>query len=279
MTDIEINPEGVIIKPIDAFPRQTPDEGTPPVPPVTEPKTPENGEGITPSTPTVVPPVVPPTTEVPPVPPVTPPAQPVTPTAPKADEPDYKKKFSESTRRNQIVESQNRELQRILGEITKQEPPTDDEMKALIPDWEYLSDREKNTERNVFVLTRDKEQRALEIARFEAEKDTLSKLDTFITNEPRLEGKEDEFYEFVSRPNNQGATAEVLLNAFLFETTPITAPAIPVDAVPPSLERGTPSGNMPPVTTGKTEMSDEEISLLRTTDHKKYMEMVRKGQI
>lgn len=280
MSDIEIKPEGVLVQPINAFPRQTPDEGTPPVTPATVEKTPESGEGITPSTPTEVPPVVPPT-ETPPVTPVTPPAQPVTPTAPKADEPDYKKKFSESTRRNQIVESQNRELQKILGEITKQEPPTDDEMKALIPDWDYLSDSEKTLHRTVQTLERKEKQRALEIARFEAERETLTKLDEFISSEPRLQGKEDEFYEFVSRPNNQGATAEVLLNAFLFETTPITdtTPAVPTVETPPSLERGTPSGNMPPVTTGKAEMSDEEIALLRTTDHKKYMEMVRKGQI
>lgn len=279
-----MNPEGVLVKPLDAFPRQTPDEGTPPVTPVTVEKTPVSGESITPSTPTEVPPVVPvppvtPESPVPPTEPVTPPVQPPKETTPKADEQDYKKKFSESTRRNQIVESQNRELQRILGEITKQEAPTDEEMASIIPDWEFLSDREKNTERTVLMLKRKEDQRVLEMARFEAEQENLHKLDEFIVNEPRLQGKEDEFYEFVSRPNNQGATAEVLLNAFLFETTPITTPATPEDLIPPSLERGTPSGNMPPVTTGKTEMSDEEITLLRTTNHKEYMEKVRKGQI
>lgn len=286
MTDtIEIKKEGEVTKVIDAFPRQTA-EATPPVPPVTVEKTPENGESVTPPTPpTVVPPVTPepPAPEVPATPPVTPPAQPAQPTAPKGNEPDYKKKFSDSTRRNQIVESQFKELQKTLGDITKQEVPTDDEMVALIPDFEYLSDREKNNERKLIVLERRQNHIIGTIGKIASDTDNASKFEEFVATETRLAGKEDAFYEFVNRPNNQGASMEVLLNAFLFEETPAIEPSAPItppsEEIPPSLERGTPSGNMPPVPTGTPEMSPDELKLLRTTDPRKYNEMIRKGQI
>lgn len=282
MSDIEIKTEGQIVKPIDAFPRQT-SQDTPPVPPKTEEKPPENGDGITPPTPTppaeVPPAKVEPTPPAPPVQPVTPPTVP-----PKKEEPDYRKKFGESTRRNQIVESQFKELQKILGDITKQEVPTDEEMVALIPDWEYLSDREKNGERKLVVLERRQNHIIGTLGNIASETDNASKFEEFVTKEPRLAGKEDAFYEFVSRPNNKGASMEVLLNAFLFEETPIVAvdpkpDTPPVEEIPPSLERGTPSGNMPPVKTGNEEMSADELKLLRTTDPRKYNEMIRKGQI
>lgn len=284
MSDIEIKTEGQIVKPIDAFARQTPDKGTPPVAPVTEVKTPENGEVPTPPTPSAEV-VVPPATEVtPPTPPV-PPAQPATPTAPapKKEEPDYRKKFGDSTRRNQIVESQFKELQKVLGDITKQEVPTDDEMVALIPDWAYLSDREKNGERKLVVLERRQNHILGTISNIANETENVSKLDDFIADEPRLKGREEDFIAFALDPRNKGASSEVLLNAFLFEETPITEVApiveVPPEELPPSLERGTPSGNMPPIKTGHEEMSPDELKLLRTTDPRKYNDMIRKGQI
>lgn len=283
MSEIEINPEGTIVKPIDAFPRPTAPEATPPVAPVTVEKTPE---------PVVVPPTpatprveatAPAPEPVPVVPTVPEPAQPVTPTAPApAPEIDYKKKFSDSTRRNQIVESQFKELQKVLGDITKQEIPTDEEMVALVPDWEYLTDREKNGERKLLVLERRQNHMLNTFTSIAKETETYSQLEAFVGTEPRLKGKEADFYEFATDPRNTGASMEVLVNAFLFETTPIvdTTPVVtPVPEVPPSLERGNPSGNMPPIPTGNQEMSEDELKLLRTTDPRKYNEMIRTGKI
>lgn len=279
MSDIEITPEGSLVKPLDAFPRQTAPVATPPVTPATVEKTPE-----TPVSTTEVPPTTetPPATEVPPV--VTPPVvQPPKETTTPANEPDYRKKFGESTRQNQILASQYAELQKVLGDITKEEVPTDDEMVALIgkEEWDYMSDREKNNERRLHVLEKREQKRTFEFNRLEAERETLNQLNTYIESEPRLKGKENEFYEFATKPSNKGASMEVLLQAFLFETTPIVTPdpTPVVEETPPALERGNPSGNMPPVQTGKTEKTAEELKLLRTTDPRKYNDMVRKGQI
>lgn len=283
MNNIEINPEGSVIKPIDAFPRPTAPEATPPVTPATVEKTPE--PVVVPPTPAtpIVEPIAPAPEPVPVVPTVPEPAQPVTPTAPApVPEIDYKKKFSESTRRNQIVESQFKELQKVLGDITKQEIPTDEEMVKLVPDWEYLTDREKNGERKLVVLERRQNHMLNTFSSIAKETETYSQLEAFVGTEPRLKGKEADFYEFATDPRNTGASLEVLVNAFLFETTPIvdTTPVVtPVEAVPPSLERGNPSGNLPPIPTGNQEMSEDELKLLRTTDPRKYNEMIRTGKI
>ena len=277
--DIEINPEGTVVKPIDAFPRPTTPVVTPPAPVAVE-NQPETVVVPSPEPTPVVEPVV----ETPPAPTPEVPTQPVTPTVtePKA-ETDYKKKFSDSTRRNQIVESQFSELQKVLGDITKQEVPTDDEMQALVSDWDYLSDREKNGERKLVVLERRQNHMLATFASISSETEMFNKVETFASSEPRLAGQETEFYEFVLDPRNKGASLEVLVNAFLFENTPAVEDTVvtppPVVEAPPFLERGNPSGNMPVITTDPNKKTPEELKLLRTTDPRKYNDMVRKGQI
>lgn len=198
-----------------------------------------------------------------------------------AEEPDYKKKFGESTRQNQIVASQFNELKKTLGDITKQEIPTDDEMARIVPDWEYLSDSEKNREKKFIVLERRQNHMLKTMHNIASETENASKLDKFIATVPQLKGKENEFYEFATKPKNKGATMEVLLNAFLYdvkETKPVDTPKPPTEETPPSLERSTPSGGEKP-SSGKKEYSDEELATLRTKDPKKYHELIRKGQI
>lgn len=241
--------------------------------PVIEPKEPQGNEPVEPTSPTDPTPPQPPV-----VPPVVPPAPPVAP-APAVD---YKKKFGESTRQNQIVVSQFKELQKVLGDITKQEIPSEDEMRKLEPDYEYLSDREKANAMKMVVLERRQNLILKTIGDISSESEIATKLDEFITGEPRLKGKEDAFIAFSTKPSNKGASMEVLLNAFLFEVkepvAPVTPPT-PADDIPPSLERGSPSGSGAPRKTGKTEYSDEELTELRTKNPKKYHEMIRKGQI
>lgn len=201
---------------------------------------------------------------------------------PPKPEVDYRKKFSESTRRNQVVESQFQELQKTLGDITKAEVPSDEEMGKLVEDWEFLSDREKNNERKIIVLDRRQNKILDSIGKIATGTENAGKLSRYIDSEPRLKGKEDEFYDFATSPKNQGASMEVLLSAFLYEVKdeeePIRKEEKPPEQEAPSLERGSPSGGIVAVRKdGK--YSDEEIQKIRTTDHRRYNEMVRKGQI
>lgn len=207
-----------------------------------------------------------------------------TPEPPKKETPavDYKKKFGDSTRRNQIVESQFRELQKVLGDITKQEIPTDEEMRVTDPEWDYRSDFEKNMAIKTVVLERRQNQILNTIGNITRETEDLSKLTDYIESEPKLKGKEDEFIEFATKPANRGASMEVLLKAFLFdgieENPSDPTPEPKPKETPPSLSRATPTGGNPPKKT-KTEYSPEEIKHIRQTDHKRYMKLVREGKI
>lgn len=196
---------------------------------------------------------------------------------------DYKKKFGDSTRRNQIVESQFRELQKVLGDITRQEIPSDEEMKAIDPDWEYRSDFEKNLSVKVVVQERRQNQILSTIGNITKESELADEIVSFIDKTPELEGKDAEFYNFVTDPKNRGASMEVLLGAFLHKEgiTP-KAPVAPQDPTPeeraPSLNRSTPRGGNPPKEI-KTGYSDSELKELRTKDPKKYFKMIRDKKI
>lgn len=215
------------------------------------------------------------------------PADPVPPVTPKPEVPpvDYRKKFSESTRRNQIVESKFVELQKVLGDITKQEIPTDQEMTAVDPDWEYRSDYEKNQALKLVVLERRQNLIFNTVGSISKESEFAEKIHTFIESSPDLKGKEEKFYDFATDPKNQGASPEVLLKAFLYEVkddttvTPVTTDPKPkVVEKAPRLNTSTPQGGSPkPKKEGA--YSDEEIKVIRTTDHKKYNKLVREGKI
>ena len=197
----------------------------------------------------------------------------------KEEAPDYRKKFGESTRRNQIVESQFRELQKTLGDITKQEIPSDEEMKIVDPDWEYRSDFEKTQAVKIVVLERRQNLILNSIGNITKETEEMETLGEFIDSVPELKGKEDEFIEFTRKPSNKGASMEVLLGAFLHSIQG-SIPADPTpkpEDIPPALERATPTGGDAPKP--KTGYSDEELKELRTKNPKKYFALIRQGKI
>lgn len=219
---------------------------------------------------------VPPAEVVPPE--VTPPVE--TPPADATPPIDYKKKFSESTKRNQVVESQFKELEKVLGDITRQEVPSDDEMATQDPDWSLRSDYDKMQAKKLIVMERRQNALFLSLENGKKEGERIATLQESIANDPRLTGKETEFYDFATKPSNQGASLDVLVGAFLYDpdkdtVTPPVTPPVP----PPSLERGNASGGMPPPETGKKVYTDEELQVLRTKDPKTYHDLIRRGII
>lgn len=204
-------------------------------------------------------------------------------TTPAPETPDYKKKFSESTRRNQIVESQFRELQKVLGDITKQEVPTDDEMRATDADWDYRSDYEKMMAKKTVVLERRQNHILASISNIATESEFARSIDEFIATKPELKGKEEAFFEFASKPSNRGASPQVLLSAFLFEVKDVTPEQDPTPTPKvekrPHLARGTGRAGADAPKKKEGTYTDEEIKLLRTKDPKKYFDLIRKGKI
>lgn len=85
---------------------------------------------------------------------------------------------------------------------------------------------------------------------------------------PILKGMWSELEEFRNHPDNKGMNLRTSAKAFLVEKELL-------EPQRKGLERQT-SGPRTPLTTG---MTSEEVSQLRTTDFKKYSDMLRKGQI
>lgn len=212
-----------------------------------------------------------------PTPTPTPDPKPKVVTPPKED---WRTKFANSTRRNQIVESQFKELQKTLGDITKQEIPSDEEMKIIDPDWEYRSDFEKNLLVKQVVMDRRQNLILNSISNITKESEEVEKLGEFIDSVPELKGKESQFIEFTRKPSNKGASVEVLLSAFLYSIKDELPPEDPTpkpEEIPPSLERATPTGGDAPKP--KTGFTDEELKNLRTKNPKKYFKLIREGKI
>jgi hypothetical protein len=206
----------------------------------------------------------PPGTEVPPVTP-TPPAPPSDPTPPI----NYEEKFSESTRENQIISARNKELEGRIRELTNQ--PTDSELRAAFPDWEFMDENAKRSSRMAFEAKRATEKLQLEREQERAEQTWNRDLEAAITAHPELDGKEREFKEFASQTTHKGAPMQVLVDAFLHK----------IGSVPPNPNPLTPRQGLEPGSGGPRGpekpkvLSGEELKLLRKTDEKAYVEYIK----
>lgn len=263
--------------------RQTSPSETPPAPQAPE-QTPESPVEVAPA----------PTHEAPPEPSEPAPEQAPAEPAPAAEppppsapvEPDYRKKFSESAREVQVLLGTFGEMKRVLGEVTNADIPTDEELAAKYPEFPMLSEFEQNTLRRQEITDRKLNKVFVIVDGATTEGERLRAINEFVSSRQELQGREQQFIEFCEKPSHKGAPAETLLSAFLYEESQGQPPATPPAATPPAepvppkrgLESGTPGGGTPP-STGPQPISDEELRHLRTTDPKRYNEMVRKGQV
>lgn len=241
------------------------------------------GDAVAPAegTPATVPPATP-------TPPKTPPAT-VTP-----DEPDYRGKFAMSTREAQALAGELEGVSKQLGEITKEEIPTDEEMVKEYPEYEFADDFQRGILKRQAVQDRRLKAVHLSVTRMLGSVNRRNEIASAIATKSALHGKEEAFVEFASDPRRQNAPVETLVSAFLFEVkdeTPAPSPApapapeapapTPAPAEPspaPALERGTPSGGEA-LSAPTNERTPEELKALRTSDPREYNRLVREGKI
>ena len=192
----------------------------------------------------------------------------------KQPEVDYKKKFAESTRENQILASKVKETEKKLGEIAKNEIPAEEELKRLHPNWEEMSDLEKESTKKSLILERRLGKVEQEVRGNKEEKQWSTEVDHFLEKAkildeyPGLEQRGREFKEFANMPTHKGVSPEVLAKAFLFKE--VEAP--PVVHKGSVLERG--SGGEKIDLAPKKKLTAEELGTLRENDSKKYKEII-----
>ena len=193
-------------------------------------------------------------------------------------EPDYKNKFVESQREAILQNERLKQKDAHINKLTNKDTPTDDEMRSLYPEWDQLDDYN----RRVLTHTRQTEKRAIAAEQraeaLERKREFEDNLEDFTDSPPQefkaLKGKESEFKRFAQRKANVGLPLDTLAKAFLFDIQDEIQPEHK-PTLTPGLERG--SGG--PRTAPKTKIGLEEASLIRKTDYKRYMELVKNNQI
>ena len=251
------------------------EEAAKPITPPTEPVTP-------PVEPVTLPvePIVPPVTPEP----VTPPVEPVTPEPldePKPGDVDYKKRYTDSSREAIVLAVKNKELNGAIDEAANIPDPTDDEMKAAYPGFdEEMTATEQQLARESLLNKKRFELINNATQKYKKIEDWHERVDTFVTDpktliaNPDLEGKQDEFKIFASKPSRAGMDFEDLVLAFQGE-----------EAKKPKI---THSGQMFPTGTGgsnKTiEPPDDRLTIaqgaaLMQTDYNKWKELAKAGRI
>lgn len=194
---------------------------------------------------------------------------------PVVPEVDYRKKFSESTTENQILQAKIKQLEERLGKESRDEVPVESELKKLYPYWDDMTDVERKTVEENLSLKRRLSRLEQDFGGMKTETEWERQLGDFLEKAkildkyPELEGKEKDFRDFAKKPTHKGVDLNVLADAFLYKTKGETMPT-KKGAV---LERG--SGG-PKTTPPTKKMTPEELKVLREADYKKYKEIITK---
>lgn len=157
------------------------------------------------------------------------------------------KSLQEEKEKRRLQDEENKRLLEEIEVLKTSTPP--------IP--EAFSDEGKLLESKILGLTKD-----LSEVRGE-----LAKKDVLISH-PVLKDKWEEFEEFRSNPENKGMNMRTAAKAFLVENGLF-------EPERKGLEKTT-GGSRAPTASG---MTAEQIKNLRTTNFKKYQEMLKNGQI
>jgi hypothetical protein len=196
------------------------------------------------------------------------PAQP--PAAPAAPI-DYEKKFAESTRENQILSARLAAEEQKRQELTKE--PTDSELRTAFPSWDLMSDTEKDLARRTIGAERAAKNATQFAEEQKQERSWNTSIELAASSNPALQGKEQAFSQFASKPQYRGVSMDILVDAFLQRSAPAPAPAT---TPRPGLE----PGNGGPRTPEKPQtLSAEQLKLLRTSDPKEYEKYLKTHDI
>ena len=196
-----------------------------------------------------------------------------------APSPDYKEKFIASSREAQVLHAKNKKVNEVLSKAQEISDPTDEEMIAEYPDWEVMSDFEKKMAKDTLIAKRRFDALAEIAKESKNAEEWHDKVDKFLddpkslTDHPDLEGKEDEFRLFATKPTRRGVDFEDLIAAFLYTAKP----AKPEKKKAKMFPTGTGGPGKPSKEEGK--LSIEEARELRNTDYKKYKKLLLAGKI
>lgn len=214
------------------------------------------------------------------------PADPVEPDEPK-DEPkndpetlDYKKKFIDSAREGQILHSRNKKMAEAIELASSVAEPTEEEMVKEYPEWDLMDEVQKKIARKATMSDRrmafisEAHKEAKDIETWNSKVDGYIEDPRTLVNNPELEGREEEFKMFATKPTRRGADLQDLINSFLWDMNKTAKPkskgAMFESHTPgPSKKENSKSGRL----------SIEEATRLRTNNYNEYVRQLKSGNI
>lgn len=197
----------------------------------------------------------------------------------KAPEVDYKKKFVESTREAQILHAKNKKMTEAINNAESMPEPTEEELRKEYTDWDELSESQQKIATQALVSSRRFKALSEVNKEFKDMEAWTDKVNTFIddpktlVDNPRLDGRQDEFKVFANKPTRRGVEFDDLVSAFLFNLDK-EAPAKHKGQM---FETGTGGPNEKGKKTGK--LSLEDARTLRNTNYQKFREYLSAGKI
>jgi hypothetical protein len=188
-----------------------------------------------------------------------------------------KEKLIASAQEAQILHAKNKKLNESLEKALEATDPTEEELQSKFPDWDMMSDFEKKMAHS--SLKSEKQMSALsEIVKENKDLEGwVTKVDEFITDPANLakytelDGRQDEFKLFATKPTRRNVEFEDIVSAFLYNTKPEPKKKGKM------FEVGSGGLNDKGKATGK--ISVEEARTLRTTNYEKYKELLKSGKI
>lgn len=190
---------------------------------------------------------------------------------------DYKKKWVESSREGLILHEKNKKLNESVDQAFNLPEPTEEEMQKEYSDWDILDDFQKKLAKQSFDANRKlkmiHESTLVEktAQKWNEEVDKYLEEPATLTTTPELAGKEEEFKLFATRPSRRGVSFETLVSAFLHDFEKENPPKRGQ-----MFEKGTSTVDKNPK---DDKISLEEAEKIRTTDYKKYKELLMADKI
>lgn len=197
-------------------------------------------------------------------------------------EPDYKKKWIAEAKESQVIAFNKKEFETQIEEAQNMPEPTDDQVRAEFKDYDLLSEFEQQMAKEAThnrlikraiadISNKQKEatakigERIQEVEVFAIDPEILKKF-------PKLEGRQDEFKVFATKPTR--------LNLDLEDAAGLFSIALPEPTKHKGqmFEQGTGGAN-DKLKTKEDKISLDEARILMNTDYKKYKELLLAGKI
>lgn len=136
---------------------------------------------------------------------------------------DYKKRYSDSSREAHVIASKNREMNKAVEDAANLPEPTEDELKAAYSEWDDMTPTEQRLAKDNLLNKKKFDVIHQATEKYKKVDEWQDKVVAFvedpktITKNPELDGKEEEFKTFASKPSRVGVDFDDLILAFLGE--------------------------------------------------------------